>query len=119
MIEEILREGLKARFREKPKKASKTKNLAKFAARLPILRKSSERLRELVEKAIELVRKDAEEDETTWDFIAPPDWPDGVEAVARRHTELAEIKRQIDEEVYRLYEISEEDRRAIEEELGG
>ena len=87
-------------------------------ARLPIPRKSSSRLRELVEKAIELARKDAEEDETTWDFIAPPDWPDGVEKVARRHAELAEIERQIDEEVYRLYEISEEDRRAIEEELG-
>ena len=87
-------------------------------ARLPIPRKSSERLRELVEKAIELAKQDAEEDETTWDFVAPPDWPDGVEKVARRHAELAEIERQIDEEVYRLYEISEEDRRAIEEELG-
>ncbi len=87
-------------------------------ARLPIPRKSSERLLELVEKAIELAKKDAEEDETTWDFIAPPDWPYGVEAVARRHAELAEIEHQIDEEVYRLYEISEEDRRAIEEELG-
>ena len=31
---------------------------------------------------------------------------------------LAEIERQIDEEVYRLYGISEEDRQAIEEELG-
>ena len=47
----------------------------------------------------------------------PPDWSDGVEAVARRHAELAEIERQ-DEEVYRIYEISGEDRRAIEEELG-
>jgi hypothetical protein len=41
-----------------------------------------------------------------------------VEKVAKRHAELTEIERQIDEEVYRLYEISEEDRRAIEEELG-
>ncbi len=87
-------------------------------ARLPIPRKSTDRLHELVEKAIELAKKDAEEDETTWDFIAPPEWPDGIEKVARRHAELAEIERQIDEEVYRLYEISEEDRRAIEEELG-
>ncbi|MDL1971054.1 MAG: BREX-1 system adenine-specific DNA-methyltransferase PglX [Candidatus Desulfofervidaceae bacterium] len=87
-------------------------------ARLPIPQKSSDHLRELVEKVIELAKKDAEEDETTWDFIAPPEWPDGIEKVARRHAELAEIERQIDEEVYRLYEISEEDRRAIEEELG-
>ena len=86
--------------------------------KLPIPRKSSSRLRELVEKAIELANKDAEEDETTWDFVAPPDWLDGVEKVARRHAELAEIERQIDEEVYRLYGIPEEDRRAIEEELG-
>ena len=71
-----------------------------------------------VEEAIEFAKKDAEEDETAWDFIAPRDWPDGVEAVARRHAELAEIERQIDEEIYLLYEISEEDRRAIEEELG-
>ncbi len=40
-----------------------------------------------------------------------------MEAVARRHAELAEIERQ-DEEVYRIYEISGEDHRAIEEELG-
>ncbi len=86
-------------------------------ARLPIPRKSTDRLHELVEKAIELAKKDAEEDETTWDFIVPPEWPDGIEKVARRHAELAEIERQIDEEVYRLYEISEEDRQAIEEEL--
>jgi len=85
---------------------------------LPIPEESSDRLRELVEKAIALARADSEEDETTWDFIAPPDWPDGVEKVAQRHRELAKIERHIDEEVYRLYGISEEDRQAIEEEMG-
>ena len=30
-LEEVLREGLKARFREKLKKAPRTKNLARFA----------------------------------------------------------------------------------------
>jgi hypothetical protein len=44
-------------------------------------------------------------------------WPCGTEDVTRRHQQLADIERQIDEEVYRLYEISEEDRRAIEAEL--
>ena len=43
-------------------------------ARLPVPDESSDVLRELVEKAIELAKKDAEEDETTWDFVAPPDW---------------------------------------------
>jgi len=86
-------------------------------ARLPVPKVSSESLRKLVEEAIALAKADSEEDETTWDFIAPPDWPDGIEKVAERHAQLAEIERQIDEEVYRLYGISEEDRRAIEEEL--
>jgi len=70
-----------------------------------------------VEEAIALAKADSEEDETTWDFIVPPDWPDGIQKVAQRHAQLAEIERQIDEEVYRLYGISEEDRRAIEAEL--
>ena len=121
------------------------------ASKAPVPQKSSNVLRELVEKAIELAKKDAEEDETTWDFVAPPDWPDGNDERGTMDDErgmrneergtmsdeggrmkdengrmgpeeraalLAEIERQIDEEVYRLYGISEEDRQAIEEELG-
>ncbi|HPU07217.1 MAG TPA: BREX-1 system adenine-specific DNA-methyltransferase PglX, partial [Thermogutta sp.] len=87
-------------------------------ARLPVPRASSDTLRTLVDQAIPLAKADSEDEETTWDFIAPPDWPDGVQHVAQRHAQLAEIERQIDEEVYRLYGISEEDRRAIEEEVG-
>jgi DNA-binding transcriptional MerR regulator len=86
-------------------------------ARLPVPKHSSDRLRQLVEQAIELARKDSEEDETTYDFIAPPPWPDGAETVAERHRRLAAVEKEIDEEVYRLYEISPEDRKAIEEEL--
>ena len=106
-------------------------------ARLPIPKTSSPRLHELVEQAIELAKADSEDDETTYDFIAPPDWPGGN---AERETmneeretrkgktsspivhnsslSLAEIEREIDEEVYRLYGISDEDREAIEQELG-
>lgn len=86
-------------------------------ARLPIPQRSSARLEELVEQAIELAKQDSREDETTWEFVEPPPWPDGVEQVAQRHRHLAEIERQIDEEVYRLYGISAEDRAAIEAEL--
>lgn len=86
-------------------------------ARLPVPRHSSDRLRQLVEQAIELARQDSQEDETTYDFIAPPAWPDGVQRVTDRHRQLAEVEKEIDEEVYRLYEISPEDRKAIEEEL--
>ena len=86
-------------------------------ARLPVPDASSDKLSELVDQAISLAKADSEEDETTWDFIAPPDWPDGLQKVAERHSRLAEIERQVDEEVYRLYGISDEDRRAIESEL--
>jgi hypothetical protein len=86
-------------------------------ARLPIPKRSSDILRDLVNQAVAFAKADSEEDETTYDFIAPPLWPDGTEAVAGRYQQLAEIERQIDEEVYRLYENSEEDRRAIGAEL--
>lgn len=86
-------------------------------ARLPIPRESSPTLQTLVERAIALAKRDSEEDETTWDFIAPPVWPDGLQRVAARHAELAELEHQIDEEVYRLYGIREDDRQAIEREL--
>ncbi len=86
-------------------------------ARLPVPANSSEVLANLVDQAIALAKADSEDSETTWDFIAPPDWPDGIRQVAQRHARLAEIERQIDEEVYRLYGICGEDRRAIEAEL--
>ena len=37
--------------------------------------------------------------------------------MVNRHPKLAEIEQKIDEEVYRLYGISDEDRRAIDAEL--
>jgi N-6 DNA Methylase len=86
-------------------------------ARLPLPKQSSDFLRESADRAIGLARVDSEEDETTYDFIEPPAWPNGVELVTARHQDLAALEREIDEEVYRLYEISVEDRKAIEEEL--
>jgi len=88
-------------------------------ARLPVPDVSSGTLRDLVDEAISLAKTDSEEDETTWDFIAPPNWPDGIEKVDQRHAWLAAIEREINEEVYRLYDIPEEDRRTIEAELRG
>jgi hypothetical protein len=86
-------------------------------ARLPLPKQSSALLRDLADRAITVARTDSEEDETTYDFAEPPDWPNGVELVTGRHKDLAALEKDIDEEVYRLYEISPEDRRAIEEEL--
>jgi hypothetical protein len=86
-------------------------------ARLPIPKHSSKSLLGLVDHAVALAKSDSEEDERTYDFIAPPCWPGGIESVSQRHNELAELEHQIDDEVYRLYEISEEERDVIEAEL--
>ncbi|MCI0695641.1 BREX-1 system adenine-specific DNA-methyltransferase PglX [candidate division KSB1 bacterium] len=86
-------------------------------ARLPIPKESSAELRELVEQVIAFAKADSTEDETTYDFIAPPSWRTGIEDVTKRHAQLTDIEQQIDEEVYRLYGISETDRAAIEAEL--
>ncbi|MCI0393106.1 MAG: BREX-1 system adenine-specific DNA-methyltransferase PglX [Acidobacteria bacterium] len=89
-------------------------------ARLPIPKTSSSTLGELVEQAIALAKVDSEEDETTFDFIAPA-WRESLaetpNALLEHCARLAAIEREIDEEVYRLYGISEEDRKAIESEL--
>ena len=71
----------------------------------------------MVDRAIESAKTDSRESETTYDFISPPEWQTGINDVTLRHRELAGIERQIDEEVYRLYGISDEDRAAIEAEL--
>lgn len=89
-------------------------------ARLPIPTESSKQLERLVERAISLARQDSSEDETTFDFIAPP-WSatldDTLTDIWLREDALADVEKAIDEEVYRLYGIGEADRRAIESEL--
>src|SRR5829696_517190 len=86
-------------------------------ARLPTPRVSNDDLRRLVHEAIDLAKANSTEDEITYDFVAPPDWMTGPNDVRRRKDRLAEIEAEIDEEVYRLYGISTEDRAAIETEL--
>jgi hypothetical protein len=58
-------------------------------------------------------------DETTIDFIAPPRWDTGLDDPATAEEQLANLERQIDNEVYGLYGIGDEDRTAIEAELAG
>ncbi len=58
-------------------------------------------------------------DETTFDFIAPPRWDTGLADLAAAEARLAALEAQIDDEVYRLYAISDADRAAIEAELAG
>ena len=89
-------------------------------ARLPIPTESSKQLENLVDRAISLAMKASSEDETTFDFIAPP-WTgslnDTTTKLFLRDGALADVEKDIDEEVYRLYGISDEDRVAIESEL--
>jgi hypothetical protein len=86
-------------------------------ARLPLPLKNYGTLQVSAERAVMLAQADSQEDEATYDFIAPPAWLTGVEDVTQRHRELAALESEIDEEVFRLYEITPEDRRAIEDEL--
>lgn len=89
-------------------------------SRLPIPTESSKQLENLVDRAISMAMKNSAEDETTFDFIAPP-WScsldDTTTELFLRDDALKDVEKTIDEEVYRLYDISDEDRRAIEDEL--
>lgn len=86
--------------------------------RLPVpATTSGPALRDLVDRAVRLARIDSFEEETDWDFIAPPRWPEGVSDTARRAARLARIERLIDDEIYALYGIGSRDRKVIEAEL--
>lgn len=85
--------------------------------RIPIPDLARWNLRDRVERAIALTRTASAEDETIYEFVAPPVWPDGLAQVASRQAELTAIEREIDEDVYRLYDITSADRAAIEAEL--
>jgi hypothetical protein len=84
--------------------------------RLPIPLTSSDRLGDLVEEAVALARQEETEEETSFAFIAPPNWDTGLEKLAARHQRMTEVEAAINEEVYRLYHLSAEDRAAIEAE---
>jgi hypothetical protein len=85
--------------------------------RIPFPQVDPSCLIELTERIIILTQAGSMEDEITYEFVAPPTWPRGADDVAARARQLAEVEHQIDEEVYRLYSISVEDRQAIEAEL--
>ncbi len=57
--------------------------------------------------------------ETVTDFIVPPRWDTGLVDLTAAHVRLATLEAEIDDEVYCLYGISDEDRAAIEVELAG
>ncbi|MBP7068906.1 MAG: BREX-1 system adenine-specific DNA-methyltransferase PglX [Methanothrix sp.] len=89
-------------------------------ARLPFPTEFSKQLENLVDRAISLSRAEASEDETTFDFIAPP-WSgtlkDTLTEIQLRKEALEDVEMAIDQEVYRLYDIRGEDRQTMETEL--
>ncbi|MBA2883178.1 hypothetical protein HNR65_003539, partial [Desulfosalsimonas propionicica] len=87
-------------------------------SRLPVPYGSSESLVKLVNQTIDLVRMDSKETENTYDFIQPPNWHNGIEELIRRNRQLKQTEQQIDEEIYQLYGINQDDRKAIEYEIG-
>jgi len=86
-------------------------------AALPLPRKQNKS--NVARDAIQSAVVEAMLTEPTFDFIAPPRWDTGLDDLAAIQARLQELETQIDEEVYRLYGISEEDRAAIEAELAG
>jgi hypothetical protein len=78
-----------------------------------------ERLEELTRSAVRIRQWESKVDENTFDFITPLCWKDGLENVVAAEARLADLEHQIDNEVYRLYGITDADRAAIEAELAG
>jgi len=67
--------------------------------------------------AVKLARSISECDESTFEFVSPPEWPHGVAESEAIRQQLRQIEERINEEVYRFYEIRHEDRECIETEL--
>jgi hypothetical protein len=87
--------------------------------RLPICTGDSLAIEHKVVRAIRQQKMAGIQGETTFDFTAPPYWKDGLNDLAVAETRLTKLEREIDEDVYHLYGISNEDRVVIEDELIG
>lgn len=87
-------------------------------ARLPVPRDASPCLHTLVERAVGLARAEDAEQETCYEFEAPPAWPDGLATLAARRAELGDVERALDAEVERLYGLDETERAALLTESG-
>jgi hypothetical protein len=87
--------------------------------RLPIISTFDEYFNSIVEETLQLAKVSDCEDEISFNIIIPP-WSGSIKDTLRnlemRSQKLISLERDIDEMVYRLYDICEEDRRAIESE---
>jgi hypothetical protein len=87
--------------------------------RVPILRPDRPILSQPVTLSIRIQKLHSVAGETSSDCITPPRWETGLEDIAAAQARLARLETQIDDEVYRLYGIGDENRAAIEAELSG
>ncbi len=74
---------------------------------------NSAELIQFVEKAITLRRQLESFEETSFDFVIPPDWPDGIDRIRGIYRSLNLLQRKIDESVFELYGIAKADIRRI------
>ncbi|HTW95655.1 MAG TPA: N-6 DNA methylase [Tepidisphaeraceae bacterium] len=75
-----------------------------------------EELRPLVSRCIELQKTMDSFDETTTDFVSPPQWDGAEETMRRIRRETAELEARIDQGVWRLYGLGRYEAGVAEEE---
>ncbi len=73
----------------------------------------------LAQQCIHIQQNNSLHSEYTRDFNSPADWFIGKLLIERNNLRMAELESEINQQVYSLYEISLEDRQAIERELAG
>jgi hypothetical protein len=88
-------------------------------SQLPIIPNVTHKLESSVTMAIRLSKYDYTHRETTYDFLFPPIWDDGVQRFTSLQERLLIIEAKLDNEIYELYSISDASRAAIEAELAG
>jgi hypothetical protein len=87
--------------------------------RLPYKPEASRGMQLLVTEVASLMREAIAENETTYEFCAPPSWIDGQSTVDNRRRKIESLEKEIDEEIFALYGISDEDRAVITGALSG
>ena len=84
--------------------------------RLPFKDADNPVLRELAADCVAAATEFELEDENSYSFVCPAPWPDGNSVITSRWARVRALESQLDEEVYRLYDISVEDQTAVEQE---
>ena len=74
---------------------------------------------QFVPQCIHIQQTESMRSENTFDFHAPPDWETGRSNILAGRQRLQALEAQINDLVFALYEISPQDRQAIESELAG